>query len=119
MKGECNANGRWNWMNAISGFLAAGFIGLGIVNFVSGRLPHDIAPSPLLPFILSGMLAGAVVGGAAQMEVPASLHALKGIGKPLRWLAVALFVALSIALAVSAIQYQSSHPLPPGWDFLD
>ncbi len=119
MKRESKAESRWSWMNAIAGFLAAGMLSLGICNVVSGRFPHDIDLVPLLPVIVLGMLAGAIIGGAAQMHLPARLHALSTWSTPLRWLAVTLFVALSIALAASAIEYESSHPVPSGWDFPD
>lgn len=69
MKRASKSEGRWSWMNALSGFLAAGILGLGICNVLSGRPPRDIDLVPLLPVIVLGMLAGAILGGASQMEL--------------------------------------------------
>lgn len=116
---ESKADGRWSWMNAVSGFLAGGFLALGMSSALSGELPSNIDLVPLMPAISIAMLAGGMIGGAAQMGLPDGLHPWKRLPKPVHWLGIAVLVALSIALTISMLQYIGSVAVPPGWELPD
>ncbi len=114
-----NWKNEWEWMNAVSGLLGGAVLSLGLVNLASGKLPREIDLMPWLPWMALISLVGAFLGGAARMRPPADMKLLNYLAEYLRGVAVLLVIAFFIALAILAIQYEASHPPPPGWEGVD
>ncbi len=119
MNNERKSEEGWNWMNAVSGFLAAGLLSLGLINLACGKLPKDIDFVPLLPLVSFCALVGAALGGGAHMRLLDHVPMLGDISKGVRWLIMALLIALAIALIVSSFQDPTVHSVPPGWELPD
>lgn len=119
MKNKPKTEKGWSWMNMISGCLAGAFLILVVYSSAFNQRPKDVDRIPLLPPIALGALAGALLGGAAEMRLPADTKGLNIVAELLRRAVLVLAIAFFIALAISAIQYEASHPPPPRWEFLD
>ena len=119
MKNKPKTDSGWSWMNALSGLLAGAFLGLGVCNAVPGKLTTDIDMVPPLALVALVAVGCASLAGGAKMQVPDEMVVLKKLVTLGRWVIVALALALATGLVISGYQYSTSHPVPPGWGWLD